>query len=456
MAFNPPPLLIMKHRGRSVAVSRSDCYLYENVLGVARQTFQSLKDVSPDNELVLLAEIPGYSEAGAVEITKDIWPVVNEIVKSVTVAVESEIQALADRTSLVSPDGKEQQAATKGSPPSRPGASAHGGQTITVTFPGYLRPTPAPVTISDPGLLTKKIVELYETIDAKTGYSSSNSRLTFGGQMMEIGQTLANYNVSSGDAIMVMPVTRPRKPVIYLYPPSSLSHVTVQLSLTPSWCFSAVYPPPQPVIPHDERQSAQSLTWTVAAEPDGTLVDRTTGTEVSYLYWEAIAKSHLVTPDASRASTPVGDAETFDPSRPSVSPGDSILLPISKVPGYLDAALKALTLHTEARTSFITYWLPDLLKHEYVALRFLAQESYEQAAPMRVSPTPDVVTRVFMLFRGVAAADVELWQSASALAPTVAAPDGATSWARVVGVEAERASDRALFRVLEWGGMEVE
>jgi len=47
--------------------------------------------------------------------------------------------------------------------------------------------------------------------------------------------------------------------------------------------------------------------------------------------------------------------ETFDPSRPSVNPGDSILLPIDKVPGYLDAALKALALHTEARTSFITY-----------------------------------------------------------------------------------------------------
>lgn len=41
------------------------------------------------NELVLLAEIPGYSEAGAVEVTKDIWPIVNEIVKSVTIAVES-------------------------------------------------------------------------------------------------------------------------------------------------------------------------------------------------------------------------------------------------------------------------------------------------------------------------------------------------------------------------------
>jgi hypothetical protein len=98
------------------------------------------------------------------------------------------------------------------------------------------------------------------------------------------------------------------------------------------------------------------------------------------------------------------------------------------------------------------YWLPDLLKHEYVALRFLAQESYEHAAPILVSPTPDVVTRVFMLFRGVASANVERWQSASALASTV---HDATSWAQVVGVDAARASDRGLFRVLEWGGMEV-
>ena len=50
----------------------------------------------------------------------------------------------------------------------------------------------------------------------------------------------------------------------------------------------------------------------------------------------------------------MADSETFDPACPSVNPGDSVLLPISKVPAYLDVALKALTLHTEARTSFIT------------------------------------------------------------------------------------------------------
>jgi ubiquitin C len=62
-----------------------------------------------------------------------------------------------------------------------------------------------------------------------------------------------------------------------------------------------------------------------------------------------------MTPNTSRAATPMGDLEAFDPARPSVSPSDSVLLPTGKVPGYLDMALKALALHTEARTSFITY-----------------------------------------------------------------------------------------------------
>jgi hypothetical protein len=61
-----------------------------------------------------------------------------------------------------------------------------------------------------------------------------------------------------------------------------------------------------------------------------------------------------VTPVASRSTTPIANIEAFDPARPSVDPGDSVLLPINKVPGYLDTVLKTLALHTEARTSFIT------------------------------------------------------------------------------------------------------
>jgi hypothetical protein len=73
---------------------------------------------------------------------------------------------------------------------------------------------------------------------------------------------------------------------------------------------------------------------------------------------------------------------------------------------------------------------------------------------MHIEPTPDVVTRVFMLFCGVAPGDLCLWEEAAA---RVIAEDGCpTFWTRVVGVDSARASDHSLFRVLEWGGMEVK
>ncbi len=93
-----------------------------------------------------------------------------------------------------------------------------------------------------------------------------------------------------------------------------------------------------------------------------------------------------------------------------------------------------------------------MLKHEYVALRFVAQDAYERAAPMRISPAPDIITRVFMLFRGVAVGDLGPWEAASERAAEV---DGATFWAEVVGVDAPRVANSKLFRILEWGGMEV-
>jgi hypothetical protein len=74
----------------------------------------------------------------------------------------------------------------------------------------------------------------------------------------------------------------------------------------------------------------------------------------------------FITPPSSRPGTPnestgVADfEEKFDPAAPIVKPENSILLSIADVPLYLDKALLALGLHTEARTSFITYIISSL------------------------------------------------------------------------------------------------
>jgi len=91
-----------------------------------------------------------------------------------------------------------------------------------------------------------------------------------------------------------------------------------------------------------------------------------------------------------------------------------------------------------------------MLKHHHLALRFVPQASYEQAAPLEISPSPDVITRVFMIFQGVAEEELQGWTAASCRASEAVA-----YWRKVVGVDLERALDTNLFRVLEWGGMEV-
>lgn len=45
----------------------------------------------------------------------------------------------------------------------------------------------------------------------------------------------------------------------------------------------------------------------------------------------------------------------FAPNGADLTPQNSIILPIADAPIYLEISLKALTLHTESRTSFITF-----------------------------------------------------------------------------------------------------
>lgn len=242
------------------------------------------------------------------------------------------------------------------------------------------------------------------------------------------------------------------KPVIYLIPPADIAAARVSLRLVPQWHFSTTYP----VVAADKlSDGGQQVVWDVEARKGGELLDKKTGTTLSYLFWEAEAPAGMPpSPPASdidAASTTPASNETipFNPSSPSVEPSNSILLPIASLPAYLDRVLASLTLHTSARNDFMTYWLPRFLEHAHVALRFLPQESYEPSARLAVEsePKPDVITRIFMLFRGVAQDDVADWQAAAANVESV-------QWAEVVGVKPEAWMEDK-YRVLEWGGMEV-
>lgn len=101
------------------------------------------------------------------------------------------------------------------------------------------------------------------------------------------------------------------------------------------------------------------------------------------------------------------------------------------------------------------YWLPSFLKHKYVALQFISQDAYERAALLEVSLKPDVIQRVFMLFKGIDRPFEEPGEWYEAEERT---SRDVYWWRDVVGLHGEAGGlmrDESLFRVLEWGGMEI-
>ena len=204
-----------------------------------------------------------------------------------------------------------------------------------------------------------------------------------------------------------------------------------------------------PVFAKGSGGRTPSKTWSVSAQPNRRLVENDTHLEPSYLLWEAESNSSI--PPSPPLNPTDAFTEHFDPAYPVLNydTPTAVLLPFAELLPYLDATLKSLSLHTAARNDFITYWLPKLATKPFIAFQFLPQAAYERAAELEVTPKPDVVTRVFMLFRGLAADEAlsATWEPARVLAANV-------DWVGVVGVRKE-AWDEALFRVLEWGAMEV-
>lgn len=289
-----------------------------------------------------------------------------------------------------------------------------------------------------------------EKIYKRENVPMDQQRLVYGRSMLACDRSLSYYNIQKESTLHLISVLKGGKPVIYLFPPRPFSDVTVSVRLAPQWSFSHIYPS---VEVKALANDMQSISWSVSAGTDGTLVDKRTNLELSYLFWEALSRPTTI-PLGPPSNPCVIDShapteEHFDPSHPSLQPDSctAVMLPFSQLLLYLDSVLKDLTLHTSARNDFITYWLPALSKHPFVALRFLPQSAYERAAELEVSPAPDIITRVFMLFRGVAAEEVKEWEEARERV-------GKVDWRSVVGI-CTSALDMGRFRVLEWGGMEV-
>jgi hypothetical protein len=150
---------------------------------------------------------------------------------------------------------------------------------------------------------------------------------------------------------------KPAKPVIYLYP-TSVQAVTVQLDFKGK--LTCTYPE------YDNE-------WKVEAHPDGKLINLADNREYSYLFWEGTTNSK------------------WDISKGFVVKG-------SETKKFLQDKLAYLGLTPKEYNEFIVYWLPIIQENKYNLITF-AGEDYENIAPLNITPKPDSILRVMMLFK---------------------------------------------------------
>lgn len=147
------------------------------------------------------------------------------------------------------------------------------------------------------------------------------------------------------------------KPVIYLYPEKQ-TEVTVKLDFAGE--LICTYP---------EYKDQ----WKVIANPDGTLYDTESEQEYSYLFWEGQYNYD------------------FDLSKGYVVAGEDTA-------EFLQKTLAAMGLTPREYNEFIVYWLPLMQNNPYNLIAFQEKE-YTDYAPLYITPEPDNVLRVFMVYK---------------------------------------------------------
>ena len=148
------------------------------------------------------------------------------------------------------------------------------------------------------------------------------------------------------------------KPMIYLYPEEKQE---VEVVLKNEKLLTTTYP-------------KYKDSWKVIANPDGTLIDETSGREYYGLYWEG--KNYT----------------KIDMKKGFVVKKENTIK-------FLEEKLKELGLTDKEAEEFIVYWLPKLEENKYNYIYFATTEEVNKYMPLEVNPKPDTVIRILMYYK---------------------------------------------------------
>lgn len=200
------------------------------------------------------------------------------------------------------------------------------------------------------GLILLLIISSVITFIAISGYFIYETRRS------DANQDSSDYSCDQeiGDCVM------PLKPVIYLYPTKE-QELSVKLDYKGK--LVSTYP----------DYDYYTKGWQVTAQPDGTLINKADGKEYSYLFWEG------------------KDQTQYDTSTGFVVKG-------SDTKEFLQNTLSKIGLTPREYNEMIVFWLPRMENNKYNLIHF-AGEDYTSTAKLTVTPTPDSVLRVFMVYK---------------------------------------------------------
>jgi len=184
------------------------------------------------------------------------------------------------------------------------------------------------------------------------------------------------------------------KPVIYLYPEHEQS-TTVNLELQGK--IIADYP----------EYNNQIKGWNVTAYPDGHLINKADNQEYNYLFWEG---------------------ETSVPIDWNLSTG--FVVTGEEIREFLQQTLSKIGLTPKEYNEFIVYWYPKMKDNKYNLIHFVDKQ-YTDTAPLTITPTPDSLLRVFMVYKPL---DEKI----------------------EIKPQDIKSFERKGFTVIEWGGTEIK
>ena len=152
------------------------------------------------------------------------------------------------------------------------------------------------------------------------------------------------------------------KPVIYFYP-TEKTDISVQLQYEGE--IIADYP----------KYDSTIEGWKITAYPDGRIIDWADELEYSYIFWEGIPKTSI----------------DWDLSQGFVVKG-------SDTREFLQKTLLEIGLTPKEYNEFIVYWYPLMKDNTYNLIHF-AGSQYTEIAKLTITPEPDSILRVFMVFK---------------------------------------------------------